>query len=299
MSIRRKPKPRKRKLGTTIGIGNHKGGVGKSTTAVNLGTGLAERGHRVLIIDLDPTAGASALLGYDDEDRPGSLELLTEPRQDYADVIITDDLPENVHFISATTELADLDRHLKKSRYVDPFGLLKEPLQWARKRYDYVIIDTAPRPGSSLLACAYGALEWFLLSAHAEPLALRGISETLHDLADVRRAINRKLEVLGVVIGRVKRNSKYWIKIADHVEQTLPGRCFTTKLSETVEVQKLSDLGLTVFEHPPLRRAKIVKEFRDLAREVEGRTKNRDQFLARCGRLQDRQRAQLRKAANK
>jgi len=272
-------------LGITIGLGNHKGGVGKSTNAVHLAAALGEMGFKCLLIDLDPTAGTTRLLGLDQASYQGTLELLTQnydaPLELVVDALEEEgrELPEGVHIIPARTELAEIDELLRKQKYVDRFDLLEQPLKILRKHYDFILVDTPPQPGSTLLGAAYAALEWFLLSVHAEPLALGGLMETLKDVADVRKRLNRDLEVLGVIIGRVKRNSQYWKEIVSFIDDTLPGRGFDAQISDTVQLQRLSEFGLTLFQDKRLKKSKVAEEYRAIAEQVEKRVLARDKFL--------------------
>src|SRR5262244_3658607 len=102
--------------GIVIGIGNQKGGVGKSTNTVHIAAALGEKGYRVLVVDLDPSAGATKHLGIPPDGFAGTLELLTT-RETPQTLAITDGMPKNVHLIAARNELAELDKLL--SKFVD------------------------------------------------------------------------------------------------------------------------------------------------------------------------------------
>lgn len=273
-------------LGIAIGLGNHKGGVGKSTNAVHIAAALGESGYRCLLIDLDPTAGSTRLLGLEPSAYQGTLELLTQqgtPQELVVETIEEEgrELPPGVHILPARTDLSELDDLLRKEKYLDRFTLLRNGLKAYRKVYDYIIVDTPPQPGSTLLGAAYAALEWFLLSVHAEPLALGGLSETLKDIADVRKHLNRNLEVLGVVIGRVKRSSHYWKEIASFIDDALPRRAFSTEVGDTVQLQRLSEIGTTLFQDKRLAKSKSANEYRTIAADILRRTQNREKFLSR------------------
>jgi chromosome partitioning protein len=136
----------KTRHGIVIGIGNQKGGVGKSTNTVHLAAALGEKGHQVLVIDLDPSAGATKHLGIPPNGFAGTLELLTtgETPQTLA---ISEGMPANVHLIPTRAELAELESLL--SKYVDRTSLLDRALTLARPHYDFVLLDTPPNPRRS------------------------------------------------------------------------------------------------------------------------------------------------------
>ena len=283
-------------LGITIGLGNHKGGVGKSTNAVHLAAALGEMGFRCLVIDLDPTAGTTKLLGLNPDDYEGTLELLTTKGTTPLDVVVSEleegegELPEGVHLIPARTELADLDQKLEHIKFLDRFSLLKTPLKILKKNYDFILVDTPPQPGSTLLASAYAAVEWFLLCVNAEPLSVGTLMETLKDIGEVRKRLNKDLQVLGVVIGRVKRSSSYWKDIVELIDTHLPGRGFATQISDTVQLQRLSDQGICLFQHKRHTKSVAAEEYRAVAKEIQKRTMARDKFIQKANTLAQKNR---------
>lgn len=188
------------RAGTVIVVGNQKGGVGKTTTAVHLAAALTHGGYRCLLIDLDPAAGATRHLGVPEDRFAGTLELLTGD-DSVANLTITEGMPHGVHLIPSRPQLSELDAEL--SKFADRTMLLERPLAEARAGYDFIILDTAPTAGATTTVAAYSAAEWILLSAFPHPLSLGGLTEAFNDIADVRRRRNPALEVLGVVFTNV------------------------------------------------------------------------------------------------
>lgn len=174
-------------MGIAIAVGNQKGGVGKTTNAVHLAAALGHGGYRVLLVDLDPAAGATKHLGVPPGSYAGSLELLTSDERVEA-LAITADMPPGVSLIPSRPQLAELDSLL--SKFVDRTRLLERPLTEARARYDFVILDTCPSAAATTTVAAYASVEWFLISAFPHPLSLGGLSEALGDIADVRQRRN-------------------------------------------------------------------------------------------------------------
>ena len=217
-------------LGTVIAIGNQKGGVGKSTNCVHLAAALGEKGYRVLIIDLDPTAGSTKLLGIDTQGFAGTLELLTGEEK-LEDVIVNENLPEGVDLVTARIDLSNLEAILIKNRFQEKTLILDEPLKAARKIYDVIFLDTPPSPGDITTVAAYSSADWFLLSVFPQPLAILGLSDAINDIGLVRHKTNKHLEVLGVIISAVKRTSKFWQTIeALKAQATLEATSLGTKI---------------------------------------------------------------------
>ena len=271
-------------LGIVIGVGNQKGGVGKSTNTVHIAAALGEKGYRCLIIDLDPTAGATKLFGIDPDSFAGTLELITDENETPMSLAITDNMPQSVSIITARTDLNNLDAIL--GPMTDKVRLLDGALEIARSEYDYIFLDTPPYAGATLTVAAYASADWFLLSVFPEPLAIGGLSAALKDIQQARKRLNRNLEILGVVLAKVRRTTKLWEEVDALVKENLPGRGFRTTISDAVAMSRLSGKGITLFQDRRLTKNKLADEYRNLVSEIELRTQNRVEFLQ--GRLTKR-----------
>jgi len=263
--------------GIVIGIGNQKGGVGKSTNTVHIAAALGEKGHRVLVIDLDPSAGATKHLGIPPDGFAGTLELLTTQETPQT-LAIADGMPKNVHLIPARTELAELDKLL--SKFVDKTSILDRALELARPQYDYVLLDTPPNPQAPTTVGAYSAAEWFLLSVFPHPLSVAGLNEAFKDIIDVRVRKNPRLEVLGVVLTSVDRRTNLWREVLEVITRAVPGRDFQTMISQAIEVAKAAGQGKTIFQTRYGTKHEVADQYRRLADEIEWRTLNRESFIA-------------------
>src|SRR5262252_4599479 len=237
-----------RRLRTVIAVGNQKGGVGKTTNAVHVAAALGERGYRCLVIDLDPSAGATRHLGVPLQSFAGTLELLTTDETPEA-LIITKKLPKRVHLIPSRPQLSELDSML--SKFDDKTQILERPLKLARRHYDFIFLDTPPSAGATTTVAAYSSADWFLLSVFPHPLSLSGLNEALKDIADVRQRRNPELEILGVILSCVDTRTRMAAELESVVAQSLPGRAFQT----------------------------VVAQYRRLAAEVEYRVHHREAFL--------------------
>lgn len=265
-------------LATTIVIGNQKGGVGKSTNACHLAAALGERGRLVLLIDLDPHAGATKHLGVPPASYAGTLELLCG-EDELASLTVHKGMPDGVELVPARTELAELDKRV--SKFIDTTRLLEQPLRDARKTYDYILLDTPPAARSIATIAAYSEAEWILLSAFPHHLSVEGLTEAFRDINDVRRYRNHKLEVLGILLSCVDRRVR---KSREEVEKVvaaaLPGRGLDSSISQAAVLPESSAMGKTVFQRHECRHHLVIRQYRRLAAEVEHRVANRRRFLA-------------------
>lgn len=281
----------KKPLGIVLGVGNQKGGVGKSTNTTHIAAGLGEKGYKVLIIDLDPTAGSTKLLGVEPEEFSGTLELVID-REHVSELVIAEEMPEGVHLIPARTDMNVLDSRLPK--IVDKIRLLEPGLEEARKIYDFILLDTQPSAGATLTISAYACADWFLFCVIPEPLAIAGLGEALRDIAQARKVLNKKLEILGIVVAKAKRTSTQWKEISDLVKNYLPGREFRTTISDSVAISRISGTGITLFQDKKLCKHKVCDEYRNLVAEIEHRAINKKEFIT--GKLKSK--PQLLKISN-
>ena len=265
------------KLKAVVGIGNQKGGVGKTTNAVHIAAALGERGYRCLIIDLDPSAGATRHLGVPVQSFSGTLEMLTTDEDPKA-LVLTKKLPRRVHLIPSRPQLSELDSML--SKFDDKTYLLERPLKLIRRHYDFIFLDTPPNPQATTTVAAYASSSWFMLSAFPHPLSMVGLNEALKDIADVRRRRNPNLEILGVILTCVDTRTRMAAEFEHIVAERLPGRAFQTATTQAIAVPDVSGKGKTLFQLKSLTHHKVAEQYRYLAAEIEHRVLNREAFLA-------------------
>lgn len=250
-----------------IAVANQKGGVGKTTTSVNLAAYLAELGHKVMLIDLDPQANSTSGLGVDPRTLENSvydalfdqgIALRTVIETIHSGLIL---LPANPELAAAEVELVqELSREQKLKQLVGQFDL------------DYVIIDCPPSLGL-LTINALTAADSVLIPVQAEYYALEGVSHLLDTITRVRQALNPQLEMLGVLLtmhdGRTALSSQVEEEVAKHFS----GKVFDVVIPRNVRLAEAPSFGQPI--HVYDKRSKGAKSYKKLAKEVERRTKQK------------------------
>ncbi len=275
-----------------IGIGNQKGGVGKTSVTAHLATALGEQGLSVLAIDLDMNYGLTQHFGIEPDAFLGTFEVLVG-EEDPAHVIVTgnDDgveLPRGVHVIPSRRKLEEIERALAaKNKFVIPHHVLTKPLRRIRDlgRYDVILLDTAPNATAPTLA-AYQSAEWFLLTAMPDPFATRGLNDALQDINDAQANGNPDLKLLGVVLSAVDKRTRLANTLSDYVEATFSPRGasslkFRTEIGRSTVIPSAQKQGRTVFQTDPEH--KVAGQYRELAREFMDRLGLGEAVVGGCG----------------
>lgn len=245
-----------------IGVVNQKGGVGKTTTAVNLGAYLASLGKFVLLIDIDPQANATSGLGirYQELGR-GVYEVLTGAHS-FRDVIMHSShegyklAPSTIHLAGANIELVGVDQREFR---------LHNALLEVRNDYDVVIIDCPPELGLLTLNGLIAA-DKVLIPVQAEYYALEGIGQLLNTIHLVKENIKPSLEVLGAVITMFDSRNKLSEEVLHELYKFFPNRIFRSVIPRNVTLAEAPSFGKTILQHDP--RSKGARAYERLAREV-------------------------------
>lgn len=265
---------------SVIAVGNQKGGVGKTTTTVNLAAALGTMGYKSLIIDLDANCGATRCLRVPPDSYQGSYEVMLGDEDPVSVALETDpeegiELPDGVSLIPANRDLERVDSELiKVHRLTDYRDCLRRPIEKvvATGRWNFVFLDTAPNINTPT-AAAYRVAEWFILAATPERLAIEGLNDAMSDIETVRQYNNPNLRLLGVVLSCVNRRTRLATEIIGWVEETFRDAGefgdFKSRISSTVEVPMAQQLGKTILQTEPGH--KVAEEYRQLAKEVMDR----------------------------
>lgn len=262
-----------------IGVGNQKGGVGKTTNTVHIARALVERGRKVLIVDLDMNHSATKHFGIEPEAYMGSYEMLLGV-EDALSLVLTNadeevSLPENLHLIPSARKLEGIDSALKEqSKFTNPREVLNRPLASLRGRYDYILLDTAPNATTPTIA-SYLAADYFILSAMPDPFAIAGLNDALIDINDAQQQGNPNLLLLGVVLSGVDKRTSLANSLSEFVEKTFKvdanaeSMKFRTTIGRSTVIPQTQKVGKTLFETHSSH--KVTEEYRMLAAEIEER----------------------------
>ena len=256
--------PRATEMGFVYAIANQKGGVGKTTTAVNLAACVAERGEQTLVVDLDPQCNATTTLGFDRDSRPSSYDTLCGEGSIAAAArpAGTDNLwlvPGSRDLAGAAVELPGLER----SQY-----RLRDGLGPVRERFSATILDCPPSLGPITIN-ALTAADRAIVPVQAEYLALEGFVQFLDTLQSVRRELNPALVLTGIVVTMADERTRLSQDVERELREHFPELVLNTVVPRSVRLAEAPSFGLPVTEHAPASRGAVA--YRALAEEVMSR----------------------------
>ena len=246
-----------------VAIANQKGGVGKTTTAVNLGCALAERGQRILIVDLDPQANATSALGLQEIEG----DTLYEPLLGSGSVIdkIIPTRSERLFFIPADLDLAGAEVEI--ARMPDHLTRLAQALSILRldQTFDFVLLDCPPSLGI-LMTNALAAADEILTPIQCEYFALEGLVKIVRVVEQVRDSgANNQLEIGGIVMTMFDTRTNLSAQVVAEVRQHFGKRVYNTVIPRTVRLSEAPSFGKSILEYDP--RGAGAYAYRKLARE--------------------------------
>jgi len=251
-------------MGPVIAVANQKGGVAKTTTVHTLGAALAERHHRVLLVDLDPQACLTYENGINPDDLDATIHDVMLGRVTIEDVIVR---ANDLDLVPSSIDLAGSEIHLltKTGREF----VLGRALRPVTDGYDYVFIDCAPSLGILTLN-GLTAASHVLIPFQAETLSHRAVGQLLETIDDVRAYTNENLEVLGAVATMFDSRTNLGKRILEEVSATHGLEVIPPPIPRSVKVAEAPERGRSVLTHA--RHSKSADAYRSLAKEIERRT---------------------------
>ena len=248
-------------MGIIIAVVNQKGGVGKTTTAVNLAAALTERGLRVLVCDFDPQANATSGLGVDKRKaKHTSYHMLigqSTPQPAVVHTQYADVIPSSADLAGAGVELIGMDHRERQ---------LREDLNALREAYDLILIDCPPSL-EMLTLNGLVAADGILIPVQCEYYALEGLSDLMATLRSVKRRLNPGLDIFGVILTMFDGRTNFSTQVAQEVRRHFPGKVFATSIPRNVRLAEAPSHGLPITAYDRSSRGAVA--YRDLAEEVE------------------------------
>lgn len=257
-------------MAKTIAIFNQKGGVGKTTTNINLAACLAIKGKRVLILDIDPQGNTTSGVGISKKGLEATTyEILVSDDINPRDAIMNttvknlDIIPASVNLAGAEIELVGLEGREKR---------LKKNIDKIKDEYDYIFIDCPPSLGL-LTINSLTAVDSVLIPIQCEFYALEGVSQLMSTIELVKKNLNPKLEIQGVILSMFDGRTNLSIQVVEEVKKYFREKVYTTVIPRNVRLAEAPSYGMPITEYDPksagaLAYQEFAEEFLDLEAEI-------------------------------
>lgn len=249
-------------MGKTIGIANQKGGVGKTTTAINLAASLAALEFKTLLIDADPQANCTSGLGVDPKSVEKSIydcmleELSVKDHIVVTDVDFLSIVPSNIHLVGAEVELVDVDDREQK---------MKECLASVKDDYDFIIIDCSPSLGLTTIN-ALTAADSVIIPVQCEYFALEGLGKLLNTVKIIQGRLNPELEIEGILLTMYDIRLRLSNQVVDEVKQHFKHFVFDTIIPRNIRLSESPSFGIPTIAYDAASKGSI--SYMNLANEI-------------------------------
>ena len=259
-------------MGKIIAIVNQKGGVGKTTTSINLSASLGMLGKKVLMVDLDPQGNATTGVGVDKKGINNSIyEVLTLRSSIYDAIIKTksiglDVIPAYLNLAGVEMELIELEKKYRETNQkINRVMRLKDELNKVKDRYDFILIDCPPSLGI-LTTNALAAADSVLIPVQCEYYALEGIMQLINTIMLAQRKVNPNLDIEGVLLTMLSVNTNLGLEVISSIKEFFKERVYDTIIPRLIKLAEAPSHGKTILDYDP--RGKGAKAYLNLAKEV-------------------------------
>lgn len=247
---------------STIAITNQKGGVGKTTTAINISTYLADFGKKVLLVDLDPQGNSTSGLGIDKEEIESCLYDILINEKSISEIKLKSKV-ENLDVIPASVVLAAAEVELVQE--LSRENKLKMALDKAKEDYNFIIIDCPPSLGL-LTINGLVAADFLIIPVQSEFFALEGLAQLLHTVQRVRTYLNQSLTLLGVVITMYDKRTILSRQVEEELNKHFPGKIFEAIIPRSIRLAEAPSHGKSILEYSDISTGALA--YKNLAEEV-------------------------------
>lgn len=270
-------------MGKIIAVVNQKGGVGKTTTSINLSASLGILGKKVLIVDLDPQGNATTGVGVDKGNIDNSIYEVLVKKCDINSAIIKTKsknlsiIPAYLNLAGVEMELIELERvYREKGERLNRVSRLKEELSLVSDKYDYIIIDCPPSLGI-LTTNALCAANSVLIPVQCEYFALEGIMQLINTIMLAQKKVNPDLDIEGVLLTMLTSNTNLGLEVVESIKGFFKERVYDTIIPRLIRLAEAPSHGKPILEYEPRSRGTLA--YLNLAKEVIARNGTKEESI--------------------
>ena len=256
-------------MGKVIAVFNQKGGVGKTTTNVNLSASIGQMGKKVLVLDLDPQGNSTSGYGIEKSEVETTIYEVLLNNDSIRDAIIKTKF-DNIDIVAAATELAGAE--IEFTDIPEREYILKKAINEVKDEYDYIFVDCPPSLGMLTIDCLT-AVDSVLIPIQCEYYALEGVSQLMGTISLIKKSLNPNLEIQGVVLSMFDGRANLSIQVVEEVKKYFKGSVYTTLIPRNVRLAEAPSHGKPVIYYDSRCKGSIAylelaEEFIDLEEDV-------------------------------